>query len=389
MWRWDQGRLLYFNFDTLCKIAKSLIRFNNVDITECESLFRAILTAETNMPFLPEHYTIKRNYSRVFQCSFLANFIGNNLIVTDFCRNLANQNGNFKNPDDYFFQYISKFRFPFPAFDNYNTQEKRVYPFCAIIKFLMARQEMNVESVISINDVFNYIIANNCTGLENLTYYKNLLPKNYTFTETERRQLREMLIFISQLSILKIYGGNLYLETISDDVKEKILSMYLNPKIRVPKQDKLEEFFEMTSLDKNVVTTSFEIFPSFPSDIEFIEGNKKRVEHFRVERSGLLRKYYKQCNPEPVCDACKINMNIRYPWTDYILDIHHLLPLSSAVAISSSGTSLADIVGLCPSCHRAVHAYYRKWLKENFQNDFKSKQEAKDVYFQAVKGIVI
>lgn len=102
---------------------------------------------------------------------------------------------------------------------------------------------------------------------------------------------------------------------------------------------------------------------------------------------NLLKKYYKKVNPNPICCACGADMSKRYPWTDYMLDIHHLLPLSSAVAISSSGTSLADIVGLCPSCHRAVHMYYRKWLRANEQADFKSKQEAHDVFVQATKEI--
>ena len=145
----------------------------------------------------------------------------------------------------------------------------------------------------------------------------------------------------------------------------------------------MEEFLEMTSLSDKIIVPTFEVFTSEPSDIEFIEGNRKRVEHFRVERSGLLKKYYKKVNPNPICCACGADMSKRYPWTDYMLDIHHLLPLSSAVAISSSGTSLADIVGLCPSCHRAVHMYYRKWLRANEQADFKSKQEAHDVFVQS------
>lgn len=214
MWRWDQGRLLYFQFDVLRDIAKTLVKFDNADISKCENLFRQTLVTETGMPFLPDYYTVKRNYSRVFQCSFLAKFMGNQIVVP-----------------------------------------------------------------------------------------------------------------------------------------------------------------------------TFEVFTSEPSDIEFIEGNRKRVEHFRVERSGLLKKYYKKVNPNPVCCACGADMSKRYPWTDYMLDIHHLLPLSSAVAISSSGTSLADIVGLCPSCHRAVHMYYRKWLRANEQADFKSKQEAHDVFVQATKEI--
>lgn len=387
MWRWDQGRLLYFQFDVLRDIAKTLVKFDNVDISKCEELFRKTLVSETGMPFLPDHYTIKRNYSRVFQCSFLAKFTNNTLVVTDICRDLANANGDIKSADDYLFNYISKFRFPFPAFDNYNATEQRIYPYCAIIKLLIAQRALGVEAKLSLEDIFNYIIGNNCTGFEDIEYYKSLTPVNYTYSDTERRQLREMVIFISQLSVLKVYNGYLYLDAISDSAIEEMLTKFLKPENRFAKADRVEEFLEMTSFNHKIIIPTFEVFTSDPADIEFIEGNKKRVEHFRVERSGLLRKYYKQVNPNPVCCACGADMSERYPWTDYMLDIHHLLPLSSAVAISSSGTSLADIVGLCPSCHRAVHMYYRKWLKANDQADFKSKQEAHDVYVQATKEI--
>lgn len=232
-----------------------------------------------------------------------------------------------------------------------------------------------------------YIVGNNCTGFEDIEYYKTLAPVAYSYTDTERRQLREMVIFLSQLSVLKVYDGFLYLDEISDGAKNEMLNNFLKPENRFAKADRTEEFLEMTSFSNKIIVPTFEVFTAEPADIEFIEGNRKRVEHFRVERSGLLRKYYKQVNPHPVCCACGADMSKRYPWTDYMLDIHHLLPLSSAVAISSSGTSLADIVGLCPSCHRAVHMYYRKWLKANEQADFKSKQEAHDVFVQATKEI--
>lgn len=387
MWRWDQGRLLYFQFDVLSSIAKVLVKFDNVDTSRCENLFRQTLIAETGMPFLPEHYTIKRNYSRVFQCSFLARFMGNQLVATDICRDLADTDGKIKSADDYLFNYVSKFRFPFPAFDNYNAAEQRVYPFCAILKFLIAQRELGVEAKLSLDDIFDYIVGNNCTGFEDIEYYKRLTPVAYSYSDTERRQLREMVIFLSQLSILKVYNGFLYLDEISDSAKAEMLDNFLKPENRFAKADRMEEFFEMTSLGNKIIVPTFEVFTAEPADIEFIEGNRKRVEHFRVERSGLLRKYYRQVNPHPVCCACGADMCKRYPWTDYMLDIHHLLPLSSAVAISSSGTSLADIVGLCPSCHRAVHMYYRKWLKANEQIDFKSKQEACDVFLQATKEI--
>ena len=387
MWRWDQGRLLYFQFDVLKEIAKVLVKFDNADVAQCESIFRNALVNDTGMPFLPTHYTIKRNYSRVFQCSFLANFIGTKLIVTDICRDLANEDGAQKSVDDYLFNYIPRFRFPFPAFDNYNATEQRIYPFCAIIKFLLSRAERGDEAKVSLDDIFYYIISNNCTGFEDIDFYKNLSAKNYNYTDTERRQLREMVIFISQLSILKVYNGYLYLDAIEENAKAELLTKFLKPENRLPKSNRIEEFYEMTSISHKIIVPTFEIFTSDPTDVEFIEGNKKRVEHFRVERSSLLRKYYRQMNPIPHCCACGADMNVRYPWTEYLLEIHHLLPLSSTVAISSKGTSLEDIVGLCPSCHRAVHMYYRKWLKANNQSDFKSKQEAHDVFIQATQEI--
>lgn len=387
MWRWDQGRLLYFQFDVLRDIAKVLVKFDNADISHCEQLFRDTLVRETGMPFLPEHYTIKRNYSRVFQCSFLARFMNNNLLASDICRDLANPDGSIKSVDDYLFNYISKFRFPFPAFDNYNATEQRVYPFCAILKYLIARRDLGIEAKLSLDDIFQYIIGNSCTGFEDIEYYKMLTPVAYDYSDTERRQLREMVIFISQLSVLKVYNGYLYLDAISDSAKDEMLDKFLQPENRFAKADRMEEFLEMTSFSHKIIIPTFEVFTSDPADIEFIEGNRKRVEHFRVERSGLLRKYYKQVNPHPVCCACGTDMSQRYPWTDYMLDIHHLLPLASSVAISSKGTSLADIVGLCPSCHRAVHMYYRKWLKATGQSDFNSKQEAHDVFVQATKEI--
>ena len=387
MWRWDQGRLLYFQFDVLREIAKVLIKFDNVEIVQCESLFRETLVNETGMPFLPTHYTIKRNYSRVFQCSFLANFVGDRLIVTDVCKELAKDDGTLKSVDDYLFNYISRFRFPFPAFDHYNASEQRIYPFCAILKFLLSRIDIGLEPKASLDDIFNYIIANNCSGVETIEYYRTLPKRAYDFTDTERRQLREMVIFLSQLSILKVYDGFLHLDAINENAKKEVLNVFLNPENRVPKSDRVEEFYEMTSITQKIIVPTFEVFTADPADVEFIEGDRKRVEHFRVERSGLLRKYYRQVNPTPHCCACGTDMNIRYPWTDYLLEIHHLLPLSSTVAISNRGTSLADIVGLCPSCHRAVHMYYRKWLNANNQSDFKTKQEAHDVFLQATKEI--
>ena len=387
MWRWDQGRLLYFQFDVLKAIAKTLVKFDNADISIIEPTFRQTLMDNTGMPFAPNHYTVKRNYSRVFQCAFLATFLENRLVVTDICQELAKDDGAIGDVDDYFFNYINRFRFPFPAFDNYDSTSPRIYPFCAIIKLLLAKRLNEEESKLSVDDIFHYLVANNTTGCESIEYYKTLKPVKYDVQDTERRQIREMLIFLSQLSILKVNAGYLHLDIVSDNAINELLGKFLNPIKKESLPQKTEEYLSMANLVDKIVVPAFEIFTSDIIDIEFIEGKRKRVEHFKVERSPLLRKYFIEQSKQPVCSACDTDMSMRYPWTEYMLDIHHLLPLSSSVAITNRGTSLSDIVGLCPSCHRAVHIYYRQWLLSNHQDDFNSKMEAKEVFIEAVKEI--
>jgi len=56
-------------------------------------------------------------------------------------------------------------------------------------------------------------------------------------------------------------------------------------------------------------------------------------------------------------------------------------------SITGEGTSLEDIVGLCPNCHRSVHVYYKRWFERSSINDFLSKDEAREVYQSAKEAI--
>jgi hypothetical protein len=387
MWRWDQGRLLYFRFDVLKSIAVVLAKFNGVSIANCEDSFRNALISETGMPFAPAHYTVLRNYKRVFECAFLATVADGRLIASDFCRELAKEDSEFTNADDYLLSYINRFRFPFPAFDGYDTTQERIFPFCAILKYLIALKQSGGQPSVALNDIFQIIIANHCTGLEDIHYYCSLTPKSYATNDTEKRQLREMVIFISQLSVLKVYNGQLWLDVTNQSALDELAYSFLIPINNAPKENRVEEFATLTKLSDGIVLPTLEVFASNTADIEFIEGKRKRAEHFRVDRSPLLRKYYRETNRQPICHMCQLNVALKYPWTDYMLDIHHLLPLSSSIAITTKGTSLQDIVGLCPTCHRSIHAYYAKWLRNNGQDDFRSRAEAMDVYLAAIKEI--
>ena len=397
-WRWDQGRILYFQYDVLKEIARVLVKYDGMNINDNQIAqnLKADLISSSGLPFLPEIYKINRNYSRVFQCALLSTTKGKGeLVVSDICKELAYENSAYASADDYLFEVINHFRFPFPAFQEYSVSDERIYPFCAIIKFLISKKLNGKEASLSIDDIGRYIIGNQCTGLEDVEYYKNLQPTSYELKGDSLRQVREMVVFIGQLSFLKIYDRKVYLDVIGIDDANILLDQLLAPVIKDPLSDKVEEFICITSLPKIITSSNKPIKTSSSislptadiSDIEFAEGKRKRVHHLRIERSPMLRRLYIKLHPEPICDACKENIKERYPWTDYMLDLHHLLPLSSVIRTLESGTSITDMVGLCPSCHRAIHSYYSKWLKANSVDDFRSKKEAMEVYLAAIKEI--
>lgn len=399
-WRWDQGRVLYFQFDVLKAIARVLVKYagKNINDNQIASDLKRDLITSSGLPFLPYNYKVNRNYSRVFQCALLATTKGRNgeLIVSDICKELAGENSRFESADDYLFEVINRFRFPFPAFQEYQNVGTCIYPFCAIIKFLIAQKIAGKESSLTIQEIGEYIIGNQCTGLEDIDFYKNLHPTSYNLTGDSMRQVREMVIFIGQLSFLKIFDRRIFLDILGEEDAKILLTQLIKPAQKEQYDDKVEEFLSLTSIKHSIiisgqaslVSTSGISLPNTDiSDIEFVEGQRKRVHHLRIERSPMLRRIYIQLHPEPICDACKSNIKERYPWTDYMLDLHHLLPLSSVVRTLETGTSLSDMVGLCPSCHRAIHSYYSKWLKENSIEDFRSKKEAMEVYLNAIQEI--
>lgn len=121
-------------------------------------------------------------------------------------------------------------------------------------------------------------------------------------------------------------------------------------------------------------------------DREFTEGKKIRITHLKTERSTKLREFYFESTKFPhVCNMCSVDTISRYPWTNRLIEVHHLLPLSSPVRVENGTTSIKDVVGLCPSCHRATHKFYTFWLKNNDIKDFRSYSEARDAY-QIVKS---
>lgn len=391
-WRWDQGRVLYFQFDVLKEISKVLVKYEgkNINDDSIAKELRETLKEEVGLPFLPYNYKINRNYSRVFQCSMLARMKGDKLFVSDICKHLATPESIISCSDDYFHEIMRRFRYPFPAFQEYDINTPIIYPFCAIIKYLISLKMVGSDAKVNIQTISSYIIGNGCSGLEDIDFYKNLKPTGYILEGDSIRQLREMLAFISQLSYLKAFNGYLYLDVLNEEELNDIIRSVSDPLIPSLLANKDEEFSQLTKVPvalKIPVKVKKKEESAQLSGLEIAEGKRFRVQHLRIERSPLLRKFYIQAHPEPVCAACELKVQEKYPWTSYLLDLHHLLPLASAIKVINENTSLDDLVGLCPSCHRAIHLYYNKWLRANNLNDFRSKKEAMEVYLEAVKSI--
>lgn len=374
-WRWDQGRLAYFQFENICAIAKVLKSLDGLTLDTKEDLLRHPLEMNTGLPFSPAHYKVWRNYARVFQCSMLATRFENRLIVTELCQNLAGKNPF--SPDEYLNFVFSHFQYPYPAFEEYNEEIQARFPFIAILKFLIARK----EKPISLDDVFSYIIGNECTGLEELFYYKNLNATPRLPIGDEERQVREMLVFMGQVSYIRWFDKLLYIDTSDFDTVLSATIPFLLPE---REKEPNKEFLRLASLKNYAQMQNLDIKLRDRSVSEFAvrEGRKAFDSHQKIERSPLLRTRYFKINPVSVCDVCGLHPIEKYPWlTDSnILELHHVLPLSATLNINGTTTTLDDLKPLCPTCHRSIHIFYKIKLTEWDIPDFSSKKMAKDVY---------
>lgn len=385
IWRWDQGRLEYFLFDNLRTIASCLADLDGIELNPKDNdPLRTVLENGTGLSFSPTHYRVWRNYARVFGCSLLATRAGKHLLVSDICHKIAD--GTIRDVDEYLALLIQRFRFPSPVFESYDFQEQVSFPFIALLKHLHSRAKGDAFPNLTVEEVFSTIIGNGCTGMEDSAFYTQLRPTGLKPEGDQERQVREMMSVLSQFSFLKWVNKRLYFDT-SFDLDDFLSSLRPNPV--APVLDRAEEFANLTHWVNMPKLASVGQDFETPIDLIFTEGKRTRITHLKIERSPLLRKIFFEKYRQIKCDMCELEPRKRYPWTDNLLEIHHLLPLSSGISVTLSGTSLDDIIPLCPNCHRSTHIYYKIWLNGNQKPDFSGKSEAKAVYKEAKMNLSI
>ena len=200
IWRWDQGRTQYFSFEAIKKIAVVLAKYNGANMQIVDSKFRDELMEYTGLPFAPQSYTVKRNYKRVFECSMLATYIGNRLIISDICKDLSDQNRSLDSADKYLNEVQSRFRYPYPAFNNYSDVRSICFPFLAMLKLLYAKalRKGIADVSISLDEIGEFLIANEVSGLEDIDYYWDLAAQEFSFdsysSNDQKRQPKRLFV---------------------------------------------------------------------------------------------------------------------------------------------------------------------------------------------------
>lgn len=196
-WRWDQGRLDYFNFDNLKRIASTLVNLEGVSLkTQGFDPLREPLILLTGLPFAPTHYKVWRNYARIFKWTLLASNIGDSLVVTDVCKKIASTDEESWDVDRYLSFLIPRLYYPSPATQDYNVHEEQTFPLCTILRYLIAQFKQRGEASISLDQVFSYLAGNRVKGTEELETYLSLVPTSRKPQGDEARQVREMMIFL-------------------------------------------------------------------------------------------------------------------------------------------------------------------------------------------------
>jgi len=386
LWRFDQGRLDYFQFDEIKRLALALEKIDGIQKPTVDNdILRQALLKYSPRPFAPTNYTVWRNYKRVFGCLLLATEVAGTIMCTDLCKALASDLKEI-DIDDYMGHFATHFYYPSPVFDGYNTKDPQIFPVVAIVKFLLSGYLEKGKTNLTVDEIGSYLIANDVTGLEPLSFYSKLTPQSF---HGDLRQTRELTRFISQFSFLKWNNPNLYLEVTNNKEAfqiEKLLAPHLNSR----QPDAGAEVLNLGSHFQSTALGDLTISQVNVIDTEFTEGSKIRVTHLRTERSAKLKEFYFSNFSNPhICDMCFMDTEKRYPWADRIIELHHLLPLSSPIRVDAGKTSIKDIVGICPSCHRATHKFYSKWLKQSGLRDFKDYDEARFVYDKAKQEIIL
>jgi hypothetical protein len=381
MWHWDQGRLAYFQFDALRQIAAF------VQAHDFKQASRRTLQAAIGLPFLPADYTPWRNYSRILKLSLLVSEVNNRAQATPAAAILAQPGA--VTSDEYFHFIVRAFTEPAPALRDWRRNAEFRYPLLFALKYLLTKAAISDRPFATFDEIIGAYSVSGFVGGEGAEQFIRIVGRDEQYTRTGnriqenlRRQARESFQVIAQISYLHVRGNRIMVSLNAVDAQQ--IFEELAPIIGPRANDRESEIQRLAGL---FIDGSTDIVFDYPNTIVdeivesgFREGGKSRKTHVTIERNANLRREFFLARPTSTCDVCTLDTLTTYPWTQGVLDLHHLLPLSSGTRVEAQGTTFDDLVPVCPNCHRAIHRYYDGWLEQNGRQDFVDTREARTVY---------
>lgn len=379
MWRWDQGRMDYFQFDELRKIAKFATH------NDLYQALRSPMQAATGLPYSPDQVGYERpwrNYGRTFILTMIAVPDGKGGARLTEVGKLLADDGKIT-ADEYFHFFAQATTDPSPAFSGWSSLAPVRYPLLFVLRYLLARASQS-EFTTEIAEIVRAYGSSGFVGDEDQTDFLGIIAPTGSVSKVPR-QASESVKVLAQVSYLAATKTHITVSLHPDDAEK--LFYDLAPIGGTRLADKANEILRIAALFPSATADlGLEYTSSVVSDLEeagFSEGARVKRTHLTIERNAKIRSAFFAANPGANCDFCGIDTGKTYPWVPKILDIHHLLPLCSGARTSMDGTLLTDLVPNCPTCHRAVHRYYDKWLRDKGQNDFADAEEARKVYSEA------
>lgn len=391
MWKWDQGRMQYFQYDSLRTMANFIVTYDlkNTDPQIIRSTTELDLSA-------PETHSPWRNYSRIFKLCLLVSEENGIAVPTDVARILSKS--GMVTCDEYLHFLVEATTDPSPALSNWREAGGNLSvrnPLCFSLKYILAKIAGLNEYITPINEIIGAYIYSGFNGGESDTEFLGLMGRRNQYAELisrgDPRQARESIKFISQISYLYNTGRDIVASLSQEDAHDIFHSINPIAGLRNPSGNleiqRLASFFRDGSEHD-----FFEYKGTILSDVlesGFQEGSKVKKTHIIIERNSKLRNLYFEEFPSAICNSCQLDTNKKYPWVNRVLDLHHILPLSSGTRVDSrTGTMLDDLTPICPTCHRAIHRYYDDYLRSEDKKDFNNKSEAQAIYIQAKQNIV-
>ena len=170
MWHWDQGRLEYFQFGSIRKIAEFVCSH------DFKNASRALLQETTGMSFsAPDTHSPWRNYSRVLKLLMLVYEQNGVSRPTKIAQYLSTP-GQITS-DEYFHFLVRTFTDPSPALKSWKTNSVIRYPLLFSLKYLLAKTACAHKPYASFDEICAMYAFSNFSGLEDQNSYASLLSR--------------------------------------------------------------------------------------------------------------------------------------------------------------------------------------------------------------------